>query len=207
MSERSVGRNRRPRHRGGNGEQHRTGDHDRQHLVGQCRHHQRTDDHSGDTTQQGESDLSVFDVGAVDPRHRERERQDAQHDGHRNEVGVGEGQDRGRDHPDTDADRRLHRRSDVHGEHARQGHTDRETEHQRSFIRLGCGRCGIDRPLVFRIAPGHVLADVRPRTAPEAGEIGGDLDRSISRRQQMQPDRNAAGSRMLDHAEQILHAH
>ena len=68
---------------------------------------------------------------------------------------------------------------------------------------------GSSRPAVLRVAAGQVLAHGRPRAGPEAGQVGGDLDRAVGGREQGQRQRHpsAGERRVLGHAEHVLHPH
>ena len=73
----------------------------------------------------------------------------------------------------------------VGGPGTRPRHSD-DLQHSDGDQRPGRLGPGSSRPVVLRVAAGHLLADLGPRAGPEAGEVGGDLDRPVGRRQQGQ---------------------
>ena len=82
----------------------------------------------------------------------------------------------GGDHPDADADRRLHRGADVDGEEARERLRRATSPALSGLSGASVRRRGVRRPLMLRVPAGELLADLGPRARPETRQVGGDLD-------------------------------
>src|SRR5690606_7887802 len=78
--------------------------------------------------------------------------------------------------------------------------------HPRFRPARGQRRRWVLRPHMLGIASAHFGSHVRPRAAPEAGQIARLLDRPVRRRQKLQGERNTVTyRRVLGKAEQLLH--
>src|SRR5688572_3003199 len=73
-------------------------------------------------------------------------------------------------------------------------------------LTLSSGGGGVEGPVVLGVATGHLLAHIDPTAVPEPGQVGGDLDRPVGRRQEMEHDRTPGCSGVRGGAEQVLHA-
>ena len=60
---------------------------------------------------------------------------------------------------------------------------------------------------MFGVTPLHILGHIGPRTAPEAGQVTGRLDRPPRRAGQFEQERRSPDHGVLVKPEQSLHAH